>query len=368
MAMGRWVISKIEIWPLDVPIMEAFVIAKGRLETAQNLVIRLTLGDGSVGFGEIAPFPDVTGEDRVASLSACRVLGGDLLGQSALQSRRLAEILLDRMPSYPAARCGIEMALVDAVARAAGVPLWAWWGGADVRPRETDVTIPICALPQTVDLARQWTQLGFRLIKLKVGKDLDADVHRLEAVHQACPSIEFVVDPNQGFTREEAAAFVKGARRCGAVIRLLEQPVVKEDLESLAALRRDCGVPIAADESVQTLDDLRAVLRLQAVDFVNIKIMKSGVVHALDLCTAARVSHVRLMIGGMVETRLAMGCSWCLVLGLGGFEILDLDTPLLMRNDPVKGGYRYRGPWLHPAYGPGMAVTLDPPSDVVTVE
>ena len=110
---------------------------------------------------------------------------------------------------------------------------------------------------------------------------------------------------------------------------------------------------MAADESVRSLDDARRVIQLQAADDINIKIMKTGVVEALRIAALARSVGLRLMIGGMVETRIAMGCSFSLVLGQGGFDVLDLDTPLLLSTDPVLGGYSYSGPILHPWYGAG---------------
>jgi hypothetical protein len=74
------------------------------------------------------------------------------------------------------------------------------------------------------------------------------------------------------------------------------------------------------------------------------------------------------MIGGMVETRIAMGCSFAMVLGLGGFELLDLDTPLLLARDPVMGGYRYAGPRLQPWGGAGLALEAESDPAVITVE
>ena len=75
------------------------------------------------------------------------------------------------------------------------------------------------------------------------------------------------------------------------------------------------------------------------------------------------------MVGGMVESRVAMGCSFSLALGLGGFEFLDLDMPLLLSIDPVRGGYAYEGPVLQPweESGLGMEVSQKP-SSVVVVE
>ena len=148
---------------------------------------------------------------------------------------------------------------------------------------------------------------------------------------------------------------------------MLEQPLVREDLDGLAAIRRDTGIPVAADESVRSLVDARQVVAQQAADYVNIKIMKSGVMEAHEIALFTLASGLKLMIGGMVETRIAMGCSFSLVLGMKGFEVLDLDTPLLLDHDPVTGGYNYSGPFLSPWRESGLGMTLTPPESVMTL-
>lgn len=364
---NRDTITKIELWPIDVPLTDPFVVATGQRLAAENLFVRLTLKSGAHGYGEIAPFPEVGGEDRDAAQRIAAELATAALGQPAIEYKRLARLFQELAPAHPAARCGMETALLDALCRHLGIPLWGLWGGADVRERETDITIPIAALDRTVELARGWYQRGFRVFKIKVGADVDHDIRRLEALHRSLPDIAFVADANQGFTREQCRLFVKEVRRFGARLVLLEQPVSREDLDSLAALRRDLGVPVAADESVRSLQDARDIVQQQAADVINIKIMKSGLLEALDMAAFARASGLRLMIGGMVETRIAMGCSFALVLGLGGFELLDLDTPLLLAIDPVTGGYRYAGPKLQPCSSPGLGVEIHESMSVTTI-
>ena len=353
-------ITKIELCPLDLPITDPFVVATGQLQMAHNAFVRVTLHDGTIGYGEIAPFPAITGEDRESSLKNARLLGEHLLGQSTLQYQRLGHELSERAPDAPAARCGLETSLLDALTRTLHVPLWALWGGADVRARETDVTIPIASLERTKELTRQWHERGFRLFKLKVGHDVDEDVRRVETLHRHCPGVAFVIDANQGYTREEAATLIKGVKRFDGNILLLEQPLAKDDLEGHAKLRRDFHVPIAADESAQSLHDLQAVIRHDAADYVNIKITKSGLLEGIAMATTAKAAGLRVMLGGMMETRVAMGCSYSIVLGIGGCSVLDLDTPLLLETDPVIGGYSYEGPLLQPWHGPGL--DLDIPS------
>ena len=359
-AATSFIVTKIEFWPLDLPITDPFVVATGQLRVAQNAFVRLTLHDGTVGYGEIAPFPAITGEDREGSLKKARLLGQHLLGLSPLHYQRLGREMSELAPDAPAARCGLETALLDALTRAIHVPLWALWGGADVRARETDVTIPIASLARTRELARHWYEQGFRLFKLKVGHDVDEDIRRLEALHRDCAGVAFVIDSNQGYTHEEAATLIKGVNRFGGDILLLEQPLKKDDLEGHAKLRRDFQVPVAADESAQSLRELQAVIRHEAADYVNIKITKSGLLEGIVMATAAKAAGLRVMLGGMVETRVAMGCSYGLAMGLGGCVVLDLDTPLLLETDPIDGGYTYEGPLLQPWHGPGLA--LDIPS------
>jgi L-Ala-D/L-Glu epimerase len=362
------IIRRIEYWPIDIPITDPFVVATGARLLAENIFVRVILSDGTQGYGEAAPFPEVGGEDRESCLAALTQLAPSLIGRAIKDYCGLAHRMKEIAPGQPAARCALETALLDAYCRAAQMPMWQLWGRADVRARETDITIPITDLDKTVALARGWYAKGFRLFKVKVGKDVESDVRRLEAVHQALPGVSFIGDGNQGFSREDCLKFAKGVKQFGGAMVLLEQPVVRDDLDSMAAIRRETGIPVAADESVRSLAGAQEVVARGAADYINIKIMKTGVAEAVEIASFTKASGLKLMIGGMVETRMAMGCSFSLVLGLGGFDVLDLDTPLLLASDPVTGGYRYEGSRLQPWSGPGLDMKSEPSSNVTTIE
>jgi L-alanine-DL-glutamate epimerase-like enolase superfamily enzyme len=361
-------IRKVEFWPVDVPLMDPFVVATGARTIAENVFLRVTLSNGAQGYGEAAPFPEVGEETRASCLIALHQLNKTVLGRSATDYKEIGRVLSEQAPTYPAARCGLETAVIDAYCRASNFPMWQQWGGADVRARETDITIPITDLDKTVALAHGWYAKGFRLFKMKVGNDVESDIQRLKSVHRALPGISFIGDGNQGFTRQECLTFAQGVKKFGGTMVLLEQPVVRDDLDSMAAIRRETSIPVAADESVRSLADAKEVVARGAADYVNIKIMKTGVTEALEIASFAKASGLKLMIGGMLETRIAMGCSFSLVLGLGGFDVLDLDTPLLLASDPVGGGYRYEGSHLQPWPGPGLDKKCEPSTDVITIE
>ncbi len=355
------IITQIEFWPIDIPISDPFVVATGARVVAENICVRLQLADGTIGYGEAAPFPEVGGEDRPSCMATLTQLARFLIGQSVKQIRPLADHMTELAPAQPAARCALETAVCDAYCRTIEYPMWRYWGGADVRPRETDITIPITTPEHTVALARRWYEKGFKIFKMKVGKDVDEDIRRVEAIHTLFPHVRFIGDGNQGFSLAECLTFAKEVRRFGGQLILLEQPVVRHDLDSLAAIRQNTGIPVAADESVRSLDDMRQVVERQAADYINIKIMKTGVMEAIDIASFALRSGLKLMIGGMIESRVAMACSLSLVLGIKGFEVLDLDTPLLLATDPVTGGYEYHGPHLQPWTTAGLGLSVEVP-------
>ncbi len=349
-------ITNVTMYELDVELARRFAVASGALDLAQVAVVRIDLASGHHGWGEMAPFPAITGETRDGTLEAALQAAPALVGHSVLEYRRLFVDFKERLEGHAAARCGLETALLDAYCRRLGVPLWAHFGGAE-RTREhiTDITIPVTDLDTTVDLSRLYHARGFRRFKLKVGVDVQLDIEKLSRVANACPDSAFVLDANAGYTLPDARRFLAGLSK-GVCVLLLEQPLAAGDHEGARALRREFSVRVAADESARSCADVIELAREGAADVINLKIMKTGVREAVQMAMVARSLGLSLMLGGMLETRLAMGCSFGLALGLGGFDYLDLDTPLLLQTDPWTGGYTYRGPVLLPWSDPGLGV------------
>ena len=171
-------IADVHLEPLNVPLADTFTISQGALTSATNVLVRITLSSGTVGLGEMAPFPDLTGETQATSQDCGQKLAGCLVDQSIFEYRRLFEAMMEAAPHQPAARCGLEMALLDALSRHLRIPLWALLGGAarSVTHR-TDMTIPVFDLDRTLQLADHWYERGFRRLKLKVGVDVVVSRH-----------------------------------------------------------------------------------------------------------------------------------------------------------------------------------------------
>lgn len=351
-------IEQIEFVEVDVDLEDQFVISQGTLNCAELLYVRIRLANGIWGYGEMAPFHALTQEDRAHTRRIAETLGKELNSHSVQNFRALSHKIFQLEPDQPAARCGLEIAMLDAYTRSLGIPMWGLWGGAGTnRSVKTDITLPILPEDRTLQLARRWYDNGFRRFKTKVGVDAASDCSRIQAIARKFPDVEFVLDANGGFEPEEALTFLKTLRDSNIQIALFEQPVHKENLEGMAHVRTHSDVPVAADESVTSPADALDVIRMNAADVINLKIMKSGVLGALEIASVTRAAGLKLMIGGMLESRLAMACSLAIVFGLGEIEFIDLDTPLLMARDPVCGGYTYTGPEMSLWTDPGLDMT-----------
>ncbi|MFA5140415.1 MAG: dipeptide epimerase [Elusimicrobiota bacterium] len=325
-------IRDIRVDPLDIPLREPFAIAKGAQSTAKNVLVTAVLSDGTRGFGECAPFPAFNGETQAGTLGRLRRARAKLLGRDADRLRPLAEAI----DGSGCARAGLEMALLDAWCRARRMPLRLFFGGAQQRV-ETDVTIPVVGPAQAAVAAARIRRMGVRTLKIKVGTDVSEDAGRVSAAMRAAPRMRLILDGNCGFTPKKALRLLSGLRRRGIRVDLFEQPVAEDDLDGLRSVGRHGRVKVAADESAPSLSALRRLIRARAAQVVNLKLMKCGVFESLEMARAARASGLGLMIGGMLESRLAMTCSAHLAAGVGGFDFIDLDTPLFLARDPMRG-------------------------------
>ncbi|KAG7577709.1 Enolase C-terminal domain-like [Arabidopsis thaliana x Arabidopsis arenosa] len=355
-------VLKAENRELNVPLLSPFTIASSRLDSVNNVAIRIELSDGCVGWGEatilpsgsidppnnILPPPMVTAEDQITAMVKARETCEFL---RELPDMKLGNVLQEIgrfLPGHQFAsvRAGMEMAMIDAAAKSVGMPLWKLFGGAS-STITTDITIPIVSPEEASVLASKYRKRGFETLKLKVGKNLKADVEVLQAIRAAHPTCSFILDANEGYQTEEAVRVLETLHEMKVTPVLFEQPVHRDNWEGLSHVTRTAkkrfGVSVAADESCRGLTDLKKIIEGGFVDVVNIKLAKTGILEALEVIELAKSSGIELMIGGMVETRLAMGFSGHLAAGLGCFRFIDLDTPLLLSDDPVQGGYKAWG-------------------------
>jgi L-alanine-DL-glutamate epimerase-like enolase superfamily enzyme len=335
-------ITKLVVEPLDIPLREPFVIATGQVESARNALVRVMLADGTVGLGEAAPFPPSGGETQETALAAVRGMAPLVEGRDAAAWRPLAAQLTASFEHQATARAGVEAAVLDALTRSWGVPLHQFFGGSQTSVT-SDLSIPIVAPEEVARLAQQHIARGARTLKLKVGTTVGEDLDRVLALVDGAPDAAIILDGNQGYTPTAALELLSALERENVRPILFEQPTHRHDLAGLRFVTERAGIPVAADEAVHTAADALRVARMGAANVVNIKLMKSGIVEALDIAAVCRAAHIDLMIGAMIESRLGSAVSAHLAAGLGGFTYIDLDIPMLLAEDPFTGGYTQDG-------------------------
>ena len=340
--MASTTIRKVTVEPLSIPLLEPFAIATGSVSSARNVLITIGLQDGSIGYGECAPFPPSTGESQETALAAAQACIDLLTGQDAANWRQLAKMIHNMYYAQATVCAGLEMALLDALTRSYGIPLYVFFGGASSAV-ETDLSIPIVPPEHGYELAQAAVKQGIHSIKVKVGGDLRDDVARVEAIREGAPGLGLTLDANQGYTANQALLCLEALD--GSDIRplLMEQPVHKDDYEGLRYVTEHTSVPVAADESASNAASVARLIKMGAVNVVNIKLMKAGIVEALDIAALCRATNTQLMIGAMIESRLAIAAAAHFVAGLGGFSFIDLDTPMLLAEDPFTGGFEQHG-------------------------
>lgn len=312
---------------------------------ANNVLVTVELADGTRGYGEAAPLPPYNGETQADALTALGSAREWLIGLDARDWRaRAVEFRRRSSVRSGSAQCALEMALLDAVTRHDRVPLWRFFGGQGTN-LETDMTVTTGTVEQAGSDARAIRARGIRSIKVKVGGAPGPahDLARVRAIRDVAPDSPLILDGNAGLSRAAASELVRGLREHNVTPALLEQWLAKDDLEGMRALREESGWLVAADESVTTRADAERVHGALAAQVINIKLMKDGIATALEIVEFAHAQGLGLMIGGNVESILAMTTSACFAAGTGGFTFADLDTPLFLAENPFAGGYRLEG-------------------------
>lgn len=370
-------IERIERRPLSVPLIEPFTIATATVTATRAVLVEATLaGASAVGIGEAAALPGVTSEDQPELLELVASAASALEGATMASVEELPARLLELVPRSAVARAGVEAALLDAWGRAAGVPVHVLLtgtdgGGAARAPAAhrfvTDVTLPIAAPEHMSELATAWRARGFHVFKVKVGRDLDDDMRALAAIDAAVPGARFRLDANGGYDAQEAIELLEAVARRGLAVECFEQPCARADLDGMAEVARASAVPVVADESVRDADDLRRVIAARAASAINVKLAKTGsLVLGRQLAARARAEGLAVMCGAMVETRLGLTAMAHVVAALGGVDWVDLDTAMLLADDPFEGGYAMAGDEMRLTSGAGLDVARRPSCSAYT--
>ncbi len=346
-------IRAIAVRPYRVEWAEPTEDARRRFREREGLIVELEDAEGRVGRGEAAPLP---GRARRASVTVARL-------SNRCRSRRCKATFARRAASLSsslsAARHAVESALLELEALRLGVPSWQVLARVigregPRRPLSAAALVDQQELPAALASAERAVELGFRTLKLKIGREpVERILSRVRALEAAFPGLTLRLDANRTLSREEAIALSR--ELVASPVEFLEEPSL--DVGS----RRASKLPLALDESVA---DPAFDPSLAPAQILVLKPMLLGVARCLEI--AASAGDLKLVISHCFDGPHAMATARALALalgpgrpadGLGGHAVLtawSAPVPELLRGPVIE-------PWLEPGSGFALGASSDTP-------
>ena len=356
-------IANVRIERFSAPLKQPFRVAYGTMDSADSWMVRLETDEGLYGLGSAAPLPFVTGETMDTCRLVLRDLADALMGADALDIAG-AHVLMDaRIHGNGSAKCAFDLALHDIAGKYHGVPLYRLLGGSDPVV-VNDITVGIDT-PENMrrEAERCVSEMGFDILKVKIGLDLEHDLEALSAIRSSVgDDVRIRVDANQGYTVETALAVLGELEALG--VDAAEQFLPWWDFDGAAELmrRNTTSVRLMLDESIHTVHDARRAAALHAADFFNIKLMKCGGIEpGAQIADVAAETGVRCMVGCMQENKISLTAGISLVAAKSAIVEADCDsfTFFVGDDDGIPGGFTCDGGAFRLLDEPGLGIELD---------
>ncbi len=357
-------LTSITTIPVALPFRERYVTATGSLEAREMVLLRIESDDGFAGWGDAVPLSLRNGTPLEAVRdeleSACRPVleraAIELAEAPAASGASLGSVLAAcaGAGAGPQAVAAVEIALLDLLGHAHGVPAWVVIGAPAARRVECNGTLGAGEPEKVAAAAEGLVASGFTTLKVKVGRGDDLD--RMRAVRESCgEGVELRIDANGAWGVEEAEASLGELEGVG--LQLAEQPCPAA--EELAELRRRVAVPIVADESIASEADAERVAALGACDAATLKLAKVGGVRAA-LRIAARVpSYLSSALDSPLGIAAAVHAAQALPSGGFAHRLAHGLATSGLFADNVADDVDLRGPGIEPPVGPGLGVEVD---------
>ena len=351
-------ITEVRLGTISVPLRVPFKTALRSVSSVEDVVVEIYTDTGAVGYGEAPPTGVITGDTTGAIIGAIQDhIGKIILGRDVDDLEDVLGLVQSCIVHNTSAKAAVDMALWDLYGQLYSIPVYKLLGGAR-KTIATDITISVNAPEEMARDAISAVAGGYNCLKVKVGANPALDVERLTAVRKAVGSGVYLrIDANQAWQPKQAVRILNQMQDQGLQIELVEQPVAARDFEGLKYVTDRSYVPVLADESVFSPQDALTIMHMGAADLINIKLMKcGGLYNALKIVSAAEVYGVECMIGCMLEAKISVNAAVELACAKKIITRIDLDGPVLCREDPILGGAVFAERDITVSDGPGMGI------------
>jgi len=355
------IVRRVDAIPVALPLKRPMKMAGVTIAHAYNLIVRIEADDGTVGWGEGASAPTMTGDTLGGLTAAVRDhLAPLLIGADAWMRPQLCRAMRAALLGNTGAHAAVEMALADLAGRVACVPLVDLVGGARRNAVAPMWLLGNATAEQDIAEARAKEREGFHFFKLKIGvKPLDTEIAATLAVREALgKDTPLCADANCGLTLAAARRYAERTR--DADLLFIEQPLGHADLKGLAALARTAPVPIGADEGIHGLSDIEAHAQCGAGG-VSLKLIKLGgigtAVEAATLCE--RLGLAVNIAAKMAESSIGSAAAVHLACAVPATDWGVSLTHFYLAEDLVTRPLGLRDSAVPLPLGPGLGVEVD---------
>lgn len=341
-----------------IGLQQPFKTAVRQTSAIEVLNVTCTSENGRAGLGSATATWKITGDSLASIEAAVTVPIRDVVIGCEVEA--LESVLIDVQSccvGNTSAKAAVDMALHDLYCKIYGLPLYQLLGGR-TQPMETDITIGIDEPEIMEQEARDRIAQGYNVLKVKVGNDVEKDFKRLHQIRQAVGSnIGLRLDANQGWHAKHAVRFIQSMEDQDMGVELVEQPVPMQDFEGLRFVRDRVHTPIMADESVFSPHDAFRLLKEEAVDLLNIKLMKcGGLRQARQVADIAEAAGIECMIGSMMESSVSVTAAAHLAYAHNNITRYELDAPVWLKDEAFNGGVKFEGRKVTLPDTPGLGI------------
>ena len=352
-------ITEVRLGMLRVPLKTPFKTALRTVEAVEDIVVSVHTDTGNIGYGEAAATAVITGDTHGSIIEVIRkLIGPRLVGMEVADLNRMLQVIHASAERNTSAKAAVEIAVYDLWAQLYGAPLYRMLGGGDPAIT-TDITISVDYIDKMVADSLSAVDRGFESLKIKVGKEIGVDLERIKAIYAAVEGRALLrLDANQGWTAKQAVYAIGTLENAGVQLELVEQPVRARDIAGLKYVTERVHTPIMADESVFDPSQVIDLLRQQAADIINIKLMKTGgISNAIRIADIASLYGIECMIGCMIETSISVAAAVHVAVAKSDtIRKVDLDGPSLCQFDPVDGGVHFNESEISIGDAPGLGI------------
>lgn len=362
-------ITEVKLGKISVPLRVPFKTALRSVNSVEDIIVEIHTDTGEVGYGEAPPTGVITGDTTGAIIGAIEDhIGKSIIGMDVDDFEDVIRKVQACIVKNTSAKAAVDMALWDLYGQLYKIPVYKLMGGAR-KSIVTDITISVNSPEEMARDTEDAVRRGYDCLKVKVGANPALDVERLSAVRKAAGSdVRIRIDANQAWQPKEAVRILNQMQERGLQIEFVEQPVPAHDFEGLKYVTDRSYVPVLADESVFSPEDAVKIMQMRAADLVNIKLMKcGGLYNALKIASAAEIYGVECMIGCMLEAKISVNAAVELACAKKIITKIDLDGPVLCKEDPIIGGAVFHEKEITVSEEPGLGIQGIEPGKLIYI-